>query len=127
MGIFSVSRTIRLPWNTNGYEKIVRDILGADYTLSLVLIGDKKSCELNTQYRNKKFPTNILTFPIEKNSGEIFINIPRVKREAHRFELTPAQHAQFLLIHGCLHLKGYTHGSTMDKAENLFLKKHVLR
>jgi probable rRNA maturation factor len=127
MGTFSVSRTIRLPWDTNGYDTIARDILGVRYTLSLVLVGDTKARELNLQYRNKDTAANVLTFPLDKNSGEIFINIRGVKREAHLFDLTPSEHARFLLIHGCLHLKGYTHGSTMEKAEELFLKRHVLR
>jgi len=124
MGHFSVSQTIRLPWKTTGYEKIARDILGADFDLSIVLIADKKAFFLNKQYRNKETPANVLTFPFSKKSGEIFINIAKVKREARDFGFTPQVHAQYLLIHGCLHLKGHSHGSTMEKAEEYFLKKH---
>jgi probable rRNA maturation factor len=127
MGTVSVSKTIKKKWNTSGYEEIVGDILGKKFNLSIVLIADKKARSLNMKYRNKKNPANILTFPISKDTGEIFINIAGVKREARKFGLSQKNYAKFLLIHGCLHLKGYAHGSTMESAEDKLLKKHTLR
>lgn len=127
MNSVSVSKTIRTPWNTSGYERIVRGVLGSTYHVSIVLIGDTRARALNNKYRGKTYPANILTFPIAPNMGEIYISIPRVKSEANTFDHTPEQHAQYLLIHGCLHLKGYSHGSTMEKAEDAFMKKFVLR
>ncbi len=127
MGVISISKTIRSRWSVIGYEEIVRAILGKKQNLSIVLIGDKKAQTLNKTYRNKNKSANILTFPLGENVGEIFINIAGVKKEAHLYDLTPSGYAKYLLIHGCLHLKGYAHGSTMDKAENKFLKKFSIR
>lgn len=122
-----VTRTIRQPWTTTGYETIVRSILGSRYDLSLVLIGDVRARALSRRYRNKDTKSNVLSFPLGRTHGEVFLNIPKIRREAHRFELTPAGHAKFLLIHACLHLKGYTHGSTMEKAEYRLVHKYNLR
>ncbi len=127
MDTISVSQTIRKKWNTSDYKKIAGDILGKKFNLSIVLIGDKKSKTLNLKYRNKNKVANVLTFPISKNTGEIFINIPKAKRDAHKFGLSQKNYAKFLLIHGCLHLKGYAHGSTMESAEDRLLKKYTLR
>ncbi len=121
----TVSKTIRTTWNTSGYSEIVRGVLGLDYSLSVVLIGDKRSKILNKQFRNKDKVANVLTFPLSKTAGEIYINIPKVKRDAHLFGLSTKNYAKFLLIHGCLHLKGYTHGSTMEKAEDTLLSKYT--
>jgi ssRNA-specific RNase YbeY (16S rRNA maturation enzyme) len=49
-------------------------VLGKKYELSLVFIGDKKSKSLNKKFRNKDYKANILSFPIDNDMGEIFIN-----------------------------------------------------
>jgi len=122
-----VSKTIRTPWSTSGYSDIVRGVLGSAYSLSIVLIGDKRSHTLNKTYRKKDKPTNVLTFPLGEKEAEIYINIAQVRREAIKSGFTESKYAKYLLIHGCLHLKGYTHGSTMEKAEDTFIKKYNLR
>lgn len=127
MSTISISRTIRTPWDTADYEDIVRHILGSKYSVSIVLTGDTTAKKLNSTYRNKDTAANILTFPIAENDAEIFLNVAGIKREAHRFGFTPSQHGRYLLIHGCLHLKGHTHGSTMERAEERLLKKFAIR
>lgn len=127
MNRVTVSKTIRTTWNTSDYKKIVRGVLGSQFSLSIVLIGNTKAQTLNNTYRKKNYPANVLTFPLFENSGEIYINISRVKTEAKKFSLSPPNYAKFLLIHGCLHLLGYSHGSTMERAEKKFLKKYILR
>ncbi len=127
MGYISITKTIRTRWSVSGYKEIAGVILGKKQNLSIVLIGDKRALTLNKTYKNKDKPANILTFPLGENDGEIFINIAGVKREAHLYKLSPSGYAKYLLIHGCLHLKGYTHGSTMNRAENKFLKKFSIR
>lgn len=98
-------------------------VLGKDYALSLVFIGDKKAKTLNTTYRNKETSANVLSFPLSKHEGEIFINLARVRREHKKFDLSYLGHVHYLFIHGLLHLKGLPHGSTMDKTERELRKK----
>lgn len=102
---------------------IKNEILGKKYNLSLVFCGNRKSKELNKKYRNKDYTPNILSFPIDKESGEIFINPHVAKKEAKDFQKSYTNFIGFLFIHGCLHLKGMEHGSIMDKAEEKFCKK----
>lgn len=123
----TVTKTIRRPWRTAGLAAITERILGKHYTLSIVLIGDTLAKNLNRTHRNKQTAANVLTFPINTHTGEVFLNVARIKREAHRFGLSPQGHTRFLLIHACLHLKGYTHGSTMEQAEKRFMKEFDLR
>jgi len=93
------------------------NILGRDYILSLVFINDETSQELNSKYRKKDKPTNVLSFPIENTEGEIFINIDAVKREHDDFERDEEKFIGYLFIHGLFHLKGLEHGSKMESEE----------
>src|SRR4051812_17392376 len=78
--------------------------LGERYSLSLVFCGDKLSRRLNRTTRGKDKPTNILSFPLEKNEGEIFIDLNVARREAKSFERSFSNFVGFLFIHGLIHL-----------------------
>ena len=105
------------------FEKMKNEILGENYTLSLVFCGNRKSKELNKKFRNKDYPTNVLSFELDKENGEIFIAPAVVKKETEKFGKSYKNLIGYLFIHGCLHLKGMEHGSTMDKAEEKLLHK----
>jgi probable rRNA maturation factor len=100
-----------------------RVALGKDYELSLVFIGDKRSARLNMTYRKKSKPTNILSFPISKKSGEIFINLGIAKKQAKKFNRTFPKFVGYLFIHGLFHLKGMEHGLRMESAEKKLRNK----
>lgn len=102
---------------------MARAILGQDYDLGLVFCTDSKMRALNKTYRHKDTISNILSFPYTKKSGEIFINPILAKKEAPRFATNFPTHLRRLFIHGCLHLKGMTHSSKMDKREGRLLKR----
>lgn len=108
------------------FDLLKEEILGKKYNLSLVFIGNKKSKELNNKYRQKNKPTNVLSFSIDKNSGEIFITLSVAKKEAPKFNKKFNNFVGYLFIHGCLHLKGMDHGSKMEKAEIKFCNKFDL-
>ena len=109
------------------FEKISDGILGSRYNLSLVLIADYLARRLNREHKGKDTPTNVLSFPIAKDEGEIFLNIRRAKRDAKNFGHSEKEHLAFLFIHGCLHLKGHKHGTPMEILEKKYLKKYLER
>ena len=103
---------------------IKEDVLGKQYFLSLAFIGKKKMRELNNQYRKINKPTNILSFLLYKNEGEILICPEVVKTQTKKFGKTYPELLQFLVIHGILHLKGMEHSSTMEVLENFYDTKY---
>ena len=105
------------------YEKIAKKVLGSRFDLSLVFIGNTRSENLNLKYRGIKKPTNVLTFPIDKDLGEIYINLRLAKHEAKIRGLKQDAYIAYLFIHGLLHLKGYKHGSTMENKEDSILSE----
>lgn len=104
------------------YQEMKDRILGKRYELSLVFVGKARAAKLNKEYRNKTYSPNVLSFPLDTQTGEIFICPQVAKTEAAKYNLTPRGYVAFLFIHGCLHLKGLDHGATMDKQEQKYLR-----
>ena len=92
-------------------------VLGKKYDLSLVIASKETVRKLNLTYRDKNCATDILSFPLDKSHGEIFINLEEAKKEAKKFEREFKNFVAFLFIHGLVHLKGMAHGSTMEREE----------
>ena len=100
---------------------IVEKIAGKRYNLSLVFVGEKRAQSLNMQCRKKDYIPNVLSFPLDDSTGEIYICPSVAKKEAKNFNLSYRGYISFLLIHGLLHLKGHAHGATMEGLE----RKHM--
>ena len=105
------------------FKAIAREILGDNYILNVVIVTPNKIKKLNTIYRNKEIPTDILSFPISKYEGEMYICVEETKKEAVKFERSYENFFPFLFIHGCVHLKGYDHGAIMESIEAEARKK----
>lgn len=100
---------------------IKEKILGKKYNLTVVFCTPKESQERNKTYRNKDYPTNILSFPLSSDEGEIYISLSTVRRDTKKFEMSYHKFLHLLIIHGILHLKGLDHGSTMEELEDTYL------
>jgi probable rRNA maturation factor len=109
------------------YEAILNEILGKSYTLTLAFIGETRAKALNKTHRNKAYTPNVLSFPLDTKTGEIYITPEVAKREAKKYAMTVSGYIGYLFIHGLLHLKGYDHGDTMEEAEQKYVRKFKLR
>lgn len=103
------------------FSKAKMAILGNKYELSLVFISAKESKKLNLTYRGKNKLANVLSFPFNKKSGEIFISTKASTKDAKNFQMNHKNFIFYLFIHGTLHLKGLNHGKKMDILEKKFL------
>ena len=91
--------------------------LGKNYKLTLIVTTPARIKKLNTIYRDIEKPTDILSFPVSKDGGEIYMSVSETKKEAKKFDRKYENFFAFLFIHGCVHLKGYDHGGTMEGIE----------
>jgi probable rRNA maturation factor len=105
------------------WSNVADTVLGRAYDLSVVLIGNARSRRLNATYRGKDKPTNVLAFPIAKDAGEIYLNVPYAGQEASKYDHAERLHLTYLFIHGLLHLKGLDHGEKMEREEARLLKR----
>jgi len=84
--------------------------------VSVYIVDEPESQELNGQYRGKDKPTNVLSFPADIPDevgvpllGDLVVCAPVVEREAKEQGKTLEAHWAHMLIHGTLHLLGYDH------------------
>ena len=84
--------------------------------MSLVLIGNIEMRWLNARYRSKDYPTDVLSFPAEKNLpvktpliGDVIISVEKAAEQAKARRRRLDEEMVTLLIHGIVHLLGYDH------------------
>lgn len=100
--------------------------------ISIRLVDEEESAELNRTYRGKDQPTNVLSFPFEVPEGvpndllgDLVICVPVVEREALEQGKTSAAHWAHMVVHGLLHLQGYDHIED-DEAEVMEAKETAI-
>ncbi len=104
------------------FVDIYKKILGTKYELSLSFVSIKEMKDLSIEWKGNEDHMNVLSFPLSKNSGEIFICPEIAKKECLNFGYGCRQHIKFLVIHGMLHLAGFKHGSKMESEEKRLMK-----
>ena len=93
--------------------------------MTVRIVDEAESHELNSTYRGKDRPTNVLSFPFECPDevelpllGDLVICRQVVEREAAEQEKPLMAHWAHMVVHGSLHLLGYDHIED-DEAEEM--------
>jgi len=96
------------------------------------LVGEAESRALNSQYRAKNAPTNVLSFTVENDYldyeclGDLVICAPIVEHEAQQQGKPLPAHWAHMVIHGMLHLQGYDHQNAAEADEMEALEAKIL-
>jgi len=103
------------------------------FELTIRLVDESESQALNSQYRQKNKPTNVLSFPFEVPEGielnllgDLVICVQVVEVEANQQQKTLSAHWAHMVIHGCLHLLGFDHISDEEAEEMESLEIDIL-
>ncbi|MEI5640732.1 MULTISPECIES: rRNA maturation RNase YbeY [unclassified Pseudoalteromonas] len=101
--------------------------------MTIRLVENAESQELNSQYRGKEKPTNVLSFEFDAPPGielpligDLIIAPAVVLQEAQEQEKTFHDHFAHMVIHGCLHLLGFDHINEQDAVEMETIEKQIL-
>lgn len=93
--------------------------------VTIRLVDEAESNELNLTYRGKDKPTNVLSFPFEAPPevelpllGDLIICRQVVEQEAVEQQKALEAHWAHMVVHGSLHLLGYDHIED-DEAEEM--------
>jgi len=102
-------------------------------------VSDKESKKLNNHYFNKNLSADVITVPLYRNLeeinkldkneneilGDLFLNRNLIKENAFKYKKTLVEEFQLVLIHGLLHLVGFSHKEEdkLKKIENQILNK----
>ena len=89
--------------------------------VSVVFTNDSYLLKINKKYLNHNTLTDIITFDFsggDKNlNGEIYISIDRVKENAATLGLRFSDELRRVIIHGFLHMMGYSDKSSSKKVK----------
>ena len=101
--------------------------------ITVRIVDAEEAQALNTDYRNKDYVPNVLTFEYGEISpgtlgGDVVICAPVVEREAREQGKPLKDHYAHMTIHGVLHLQGYDHiepadADIMESHEAAILKR----
>ncbi len=94
--------------------------------LSLAIVDLEEMTELNVRYRGTEGPTDVLSFgcddpcPVDSDEpialGDVVIAPEVAEEQAQELGHTVEEELNLLLVHGVLHLLGYSHDSDDDAA-----------
>ncbi len=94
--------------------------------VTILLADDAALQALNHQFRGRKKPTNVLSFPRGQGVGDVALALETVLAEARAQGKTPIAHLSHLVVHGLLHLCGHDHMKKPEAARMETLEIAIL-
>jgi probable rRNA maturation factor len=123
-------------------ERVRRELRFPERGVTVQLLSDMAIARLNRRFRNKRGPTDVLSFPakaggsVARNNaararfasymGDIAISPETARRNARRDARAMPTELRLLLLHGMIHLAGYDHETDqgqMTKLETALRRK----
>ncbi|WP_199609344.1 rRNA maturation RNase YbeY [Flocculibacter collagenilyticus] len=105
----------------------------SSYEVTVRIATPEESQQLNSEYRGKDKPTNVLSFPFQAPPGiqinllgDLIVCADVVEHEAKQQNKPLNAHWAHMIIHGCLHLQGYDHINDEDAEEMEALEVKIL-
>ena len=104
--------------------------------LSVALVDDAEMRELNTAWRGKPRPTDVLSFSLLEGEGaehrqsllgDVVISVETARAQARQRHRSLADEITRLLIHGTLHLLGFDHERAAEARLMQAEERRVLR
>ncbi len=107
--------------------------------LSILLVDTDTMAAYHEKYMDEPGPTDVLSFPMDELRppkdgeepplgmlGDIVLCPEVTAAQAADSNRTPDQEADYLLIHGLLHLLGYDHAEPAEKTEMFGLNDRII-
>lgn len=89
--------------------------------LSYIFCSDTYLLQINQQFLNHNTLTDVITFSFsgkgEPVYGEVYLSVDRIKENAKTFEVEYQNELLRVMIHGALHLCGFTDKTKLQKAQ----------
>jgi len=111
-------------------EKTFVETKTDNISVNLILTDDEYITSINSEFRGKDKPTDVISFayrddpfPIIDNPmeelGDIYISLETASKQAVEYEVTLAEEIKRLIIHGALHLLGYDHEKSAEEEKRM--------
>ena len=98
------------------------DLLGELRQIDVVLVSDKQIAEIHKRFLDDATPTDVITF----QHGEILVSVETAKRHARRYRTSLEDELRLYIVHGLLHLHGYSDKNAAGAAEMRRLQARIV-
>jgi len=95
-----------------------------NYDINFIMVSDAEIKKLNIKYRKVRRITDVISFLVAPDifAGDIYISSGRSKKNAAKYGNTWTRELSYLVLHGVLHLCGYTDYDPKNKSK-MFAKQ----
>lgn len=127
---------------TSDLEKLIETVIGKAFeyenveprNVSVLICDNDEIKKLNGQFRDIDSPTDVLSFPMYDEDGEldpdelgdIVISLERAAAQAEEFGHSLRREVAFLTAHSMLHLFGYDHIDDSEREEMFEKQEEIL-
>jgi probable rRNA maturation factor len=110
---------------------ILRDHGPPACRISVAIVDDPTIHDLNRQFLQHDYPTDVLSFVLESTpellEGEIVVSGDTAVAQAGEYSSTPEEELMLYVIHGTLHLVGFDDHEEVDQAKMRRAEQDYLR
>lgn len=108
--------------------RAIQKVLGKQsYEVSIAFVSPVLMRKANRLYRGKDRITDVLSFGLSEQTGELALSYEQAQKQAHEQGHSTRNEITFLIVHGMLHLLGYDHERPTE-AKNMFaLQEKILQ
>ena len=126
------TRQLRMPAAAEAVQRAWPDLAAAEIKgsvlrrlpeISFVLVSDARIAALHGEFLRDPAPTDVITFL----HGEIVLSAETAQREARQRGLPVAQEIARYVVHGLLHLAGWTDADAGAAADMRLIQEKILR
>ena len=121
-GRFDGAATHRAALPRHKVTRWIRHALSVDAEITVRIVDEDEGRQLNRDYRQKDYATNVLTFDYAQEPmvlADLVLCAPVVAREALEQNKTLEEHYAHLLVHGALHAQGWDHETSAQDAREM--------
>ncbi|MBI4726524.1 rRNA maturation RNase YbeY [candidate division TA06 bacterium] len=119
-------------------KRILKEESRPGCDLTVIFTDSAHLRRLNRRYRGQDRATDVISFALlegpkacwtRPNLGDVYISLPRARRQAKEYRATVEEEIRRLTVHGVLHLLGYDHSRLgparkMQRREEFYLYGH---
>jgi probable rRNA maturation factor len=102
-------------------RSVLKDESAKSFRLSVVFVGSRTIRAMNRRFLGHDYVTDVISFPLGEEhepgaQAEIYVNLDRARSQAREYGVSFSDETRRLLIHGTLHLMGYSDETPGKKA-----------
>ncbi|MES2764648.1 MAG: rRNA maturation RNase YbeY [Bacteroidota bacterium] len=113
---------------TQTVERVLKGEKISEAEINIIIVSDEEIHEMNRNFLQHDYPTDVITFPLGDDplEGEIYISADTAAAQSREYKASLTNELMRLAAHGALHLAGYNDATdaerhTMHLLENRYI------